>query len=205
MKRWWSRASCPWMSVDILGTNCDQCWSTVQYCFTSTETIRLVRMESPGWPPQLAHSSWPQKFENIDNWFLVPSQKFPQGYLFLWEELTYWLLFFVGSTRNDQNKDLRLQQFALHKTMNWSSMTAGLLHPDDSFVVWLGVVCACDMCAGDLFHHVGVMKRATTHFIILKSVRKQQSIYKWNPFNLKCSFWSLLNSVLVSFYLIESS
>ena len=30
------RASCPLMSVDILGTNCDQCGSTVRYCFTST-------------------------------------------------------------------------------------------------------------------------------------------------------------------------
>ena len=42
---------CPWMSVDILGTNCDQCVSMVQYCFTYTETIRLVRTESPGRPP----------------------------------------------------------------------------------------------------------------------------------------------------------
>ena len=31
------------MSVDILGTNCDQCRSMVQYCFTSTETVRLIR------------------------------------------------------------------------------------------------------------------------------------------------------------------
>ena len=31
------------MSVDILGTNCDQCRSMVQYCFTSTETVRLLR------------------------------------------------------------------------------------------------------------------------------------------------------------------
>ena len=31
------------MSVDILGTSCDQCRSTVQYSFTSTETRRLVR------------------------------------------------------------------------------------------------------------------------------------------------------------------
>ena len=31
------------MSVDILGTNCDQCQSTVQCCFTSTETVRLIR------------------------------------------------------------------------------------------------------------------------------------------------------------------
>ena len=55
---WWCRASCPRMSVDILGTNCDQCVSMVQYCFTSTETIRLVRTESPGRPPWLSHSSW---------------------------------------------------------------------------------------------------------------------------------------------------
>ena len=32
---WWSRASCPQMLVDISGTNCDQCRSMVQYCFTS--------------------------------------------------------------------------------------------------------------------------------------------------------------------------
>ena len=51
------RASCPRMSVDILGTNCDQCMSMVQCCFTSTETVRLVRTESPGRPPQLSHSS----------------------------------------------------------------------------------------------------------------------------------------------------
>ena len=49
------------MSVDILGTNCDQCRSTVQYYFTSTETIRLVRTESPGRPPRLytAPQLWP--------------------------------------------------------------------------------------------------------------------------------------------------
>ena len=48
------------MPVDILGTNCDQCRSTVQLwcCFTSTETVRLVRTESPGRPPRLSHSSW---------------------------------------------------------------------------------------------------------------------------------------------------
>ena len=28
--------------------------STVQYCFTSTETIRLVRTDSPGRPPRLS-------------------------------------------------------------------------------------------------------------------------------------------------------
>ena len=46
------------MSVDILGTNCDQCVSMVQCCFTSTETIRLVRTGSPGRPPRLSHLFW---------------------------------------------------------------------------------------------------------------------------------------------------
>ena len=44
--------------VDILGTNCEQCVSMVQCCFTSTETVRLIRTESPGRPPRLSHSSW---------------------------------------------------------------------------------------------------------------------------------------------------
>ena len=43
--------------VDILRTNCDQCVCMVQCCFTSTETIRLIRTESPGRPPRLSHSS----------------------------------------------------------------------------------------------------------------------------------------------------
>ena len=36
------------MSVDILGTKCDQCLSIVQCCFTSTEAIRLVRTAQDG-------------------------------------------------------------------------------------------------------------------------------------------------------------
>ena len=55
---WWCRASCPRMSDDKLGTNCDQCRSMVQCCFTSTETVKLIRTESPGRPPRLSHSSW---------------------------------------------------------------------------------------------------------------------------------------------------
>ena len=35
------------MSVGILATNCDQCVSLVQCCFTSTETIRLIRDGDP--------------------------------------------------------------------------------------------------------------------------------------------------------------
>ena len=56
--RWWCRASCPRMLVDILGTNCNQCRSSVQCCFTSTETVRLIRTGSPGRPLRLSHSSW---------------------------------------------------------------------------------------------------------------------------------------------------
>ena len=40
--------------VNILGTNWDHCVSTVQCCFTSTETIRLIRTGSPGRPPRLS-------------------------------------------------------------------------------------------------------------------------------------------------------
>ena len=46
------------MSVDILGTSWDQCRSIIQYSFTSTETRRLVRTDSPGQPSRLSHSSW---------------------------------------------------------------------------------------------------------------------------------------------------
>ena len=46
------------MSIDILGTSWDQCRSMVQYIFTSTETRRLVRTDSPGRPPRLSNSSW---------------------------------------------------------------------------------------------------------------------------------------------------
>ena len=44
--------------VDILGTNCYQCVCMVQCCFTSTETIRLIRTGSPEQPPRLSHTSW---------------------------------------------------------------------------------------------------------------------------------------------------
>ena len=54
----WRRVSCPRMSVDILGTNCDQWVSMVQCCFTPIETVRLVRTEIPWRPPRLSRSSW---------------------------------------------------------------------------------------------------------------------------------------------------
>ena len=44
-----------------VGTKCDQCLSMVQCCFTSTETVRLIRTESPGRQPRLSHSSWTLK------------------------------------------------------------------------------------------------------------------------------------------------
>ena len=47
--------------IDILETNYDQCVSMVQCCFTSTETVRLIRTESPGRPPRLSRSSWSLK------------------------------------------------------------------------------------------------------------------------------------------------
>ena len=53
------------MSVDILGTSWDQCRSMVQYSFTSTETRRLVRTDSPGRPPRLSHSSWTMWNSNV--------------------------------------------------------------------------------------------------------------------------------------------
>ena len=51
----WCWAYCPWMSVDILGTNCDQCQSMVQCRFMSTKTVRLIRTESLGRKAQDGH------------------------------------------------------------------------------------------------------------------------------------------------------
>ena len=66
------------MSVDILGTSCDQCRSMVQYSYTSTETRRLVRTDSPGWPPRLSHSSWTMisvKTLGFQVWIQIQIQK----------------------------------------------------------------------------------------------------------------------------------
>ena len=84
------------MLDDILGTGWDQCRSTVQYSFTSTETRRLVRTDSPGRPPRLSHSSWTMtpfpplspslinilvsvdvKQNNSRHWFVHRSMKLP--------------------------------------------------------------------------------------------------------------------------------
>ena len=64
------------MSTDILGTSWDQSVSTVQYCFTSTETIRLVRTESPGQPPRLSHTSWALIFRH---WPIIVYTRLPAG------------------------------------------------------------------------------------------------------------------------------
>ena len=81
---WWCRASCPWMSVGILGTNCecDQCLSMVQCCFTSTEiithmVIRLIRTESPGRPPRLLFC-WTLSATEIWIWFYTLQGPLPQ-------------------------------------------------------------------------------------------------------------------------------
>ena len=44
------------MSVDIIfrDNGWDQCWNMVRYSFTSTETRKLVRKDSPGRPPRLS-------------------------------------------------------------------------------------------------------------------------------------------------------
>ena len=49
---WWCRTSCPGCQL----TNCDQCLSMVQCCFTSTETVRLIRV----WKPKTATSTFTQ-------------------------------------------------------------------------------------------------------------------------------------------------
>ena len=58
----------------LLGTNCDQCRSMVHCCFTSTETVRLIRTESPGRPPRLSHSSW-TLVAHSEHRFPAPSSK----------------------------------------------------------------------------------------------------------------------------------
>ena len=73
---WWCcRASCPRKSVGTLGTNWDQRVSMVQYCFTSTETVRLVRTDSPRRPPRLSRSSWTMTGIRQDYTDFVPREK----------------------------------------------------------------------------------------------------------------------------------
>ena len=69
---------CPRLSVDIWGTSWDQCRSMVQYSFTSRETRRLVRMDSPGQPPWLSHTSWTMMLFSPRHLSLISVYK--QGY-----------------------------------------------------------------------------------------------------------------------------
>jgi len=74
------------MSVDISGTSWDQCRSIVQYSFTSTETIRLVRTDSPGRPPRLSRSSWTMFSEaHPDNCIYIPAQAQSPYWPWHWE------------------------------------------------------------------------------------------------------------------------
>ena len=68
-ERTYSDSACPilmmmkWclMSLDVSWHIRDKLWPMPkhsQYFFTSTETRRLVRTDSPGRPPRLSHSSW---------------------------------------------------------------------------------------------------------------------------------------------------
>ena len=119
---WWSRASCHRMSVDIVGTNCDQCRSTVQCCFTSTETVRLIGTESPGRPPRLLHSSWtrpvPCMWLNCFIWgprLFFPVVLVPGGLLgnIVWE---YW---HESGNESLQNKHaLACTNYAIDKPLN---------------------------------------------------------------------------------------
>ena len=59
---WFSTALCPQKPSGLLGWKAQDghldFHTAPELCFMSTKTIRLVRMESPGWPPWLSHSSW---------------------------------------------------------------------------------------------------------------------------------------------------
>ena len=72
------------MSVDILGTSWDQCRSIVQYSFTSTETRRLVRTDSPGRPPRLLHSSWTMTIRDVHLDFYTAPELSLSVFFFKW-------------------------------------------------------------------------------------------------------------------------
>ena len=57
--------------VDILGTSCDQCVCMVRCCFTSAETIRLIKTGSPGRPPRLSQLLISKQvvIGNVGQWF----------------------------------------------------------------------------------------------------------------------------------------
>ena len=84
------------MSADILGTSWDQCRSMVQYSFTSTETKRLVRTDSPGRPPRLSHSSWTMhKWRSSVTWIILFAIWFQSGCLVVWWSVLTWFVLFA--------------------------------------------------------------------------------------------------------------
>ena len=46
-----------------------------QYSFTSTETRRLIRTDSPGRPPRLSHSSFNKQEEGVRQDYFVKKEK----------------------------------------------------------------------------------------------------------------------------------
>ena len=64
--RWYVTSHTRWMSHDVFFVFCFCFFLSFfffffflfQCCFTSTETIRLIRDGSPGRPPRLSHGSW---------------------------------------------------------------------------------------------------------------------------------------------------
>ena len=87
---------CPRMLVDILGTSWDQCVSMVQYCFTSTETTRLVRTDSPGRPPRLSNSSWTISYTRRHGPIYILYRSMPVGIYRVqspgFPKIVYWML-----------------------------------------------------------------------------------------------------------------
>ena len=58
--------------------------SILLYVFMSTETMRLVRMDSPGRPPRLSHSSWTDAWSSklrLYIYIYIPSMKYKKYWL----------------------------------------------------------------------------------------------------------------------------
>ena len=105
------------MSVDIVGTNCDQCRSMVQYCFTSTETIRLIRTDSPGQPPRLSRSSWILFFYLLCAWILFQNaSQLCFRFQFWLKNKTMGLGVTKGPTEQSRGKDPVFHKSVLKKT-----------------------------------------------------------------------------------------
>ena len=133
------------MLADILGTNCDQYLSMVQYCFTSTETVRLIRTESPGRSPQLSHSSWTLNLKHQVGWLSVSF--ISDSWLVL--SLIFFVCAFLGvgaggppiKIQNDLHKttESRLQQeldFGLGIDTDLNSSIKGLHGFSTYFLMW---------------------------------------------------------------------